>query len=733
MKKIFSLMLVILVIAAGLAITQSVSVSAGGKALTVGPGQEYETIQSAVDDARQGDTILVYEGFYEESVLVTTDHLQIIAEGEGVTVFSPDWATAAFTVYADHVTIHGFDELAGYVLGCIPGIEFEGSFNTFTDNVINPGSCPGINALMCRDPDGGSNFNRIENNTIVHGDLGIVITSTSYEALNIGNVIRNNTINDIGLSGITVENGRGFTISGNTIPGSGFGHCISIVADNNMPQGGHRITNNQVWNCKDYGIALWADDHTSFTNNLISGNEVSFSLHGINMYADPDATLSHNLIRDNTVYHNLEVGILLEAGAELNLILDNLVETNHGMGIIISSNNNKVAKNNVLSNATDGISVEGNFNKILANTSLENDGWDLSDYGLHNRWLLNEYETANWEAEVGWVVGRGPGDGYGTIVHTTDGGDTWERQGAVGEIPDTQLASVSAIDGCNAWVAGGESDGFGVILRTTDGGKSWVRQGAVGRIPDLGTVAVYAVNNQIAWVVGEDGLILHTINGGRTWTRQAQDVAPGYSLEGVYGSDARNVWVVGGKDQSPCPDDICGIILHSSNGGRTWEQQTFTPSAGNLGGYLITVHGLDAKNVWAVGNASVIHSTDGGETWQNVTPLNGGGFFDWNGVYAVNENNVWVARDNDGIFLYDGDTWNTFSPPPPTGSGGFHLVRVSATDPQSVWIAGPSFLEPNSGIILHTDDGGATWEEQDPGFGAGFWGVSFVKSGVCSP
>jgi parallel beta-helix repeat protein len=101
------------------------------------------------------------------------------------------------------------------------------------------------------------------------------MTSTSTEALNVGNIIRNNTINSIGMAGIAVENGSGFTISGNTIPGSGYGHCITIAADNNMPQGGHRITNNQVWNCKAYGIALWADDHTSFTNNLISGNEVS--------------------------------------------------------------------------------------------------------------------------------------------------------------------------------------------------------------------------------------------------------------------------------------------------------------------------------------------------------------------------------------------------------------------------------------------------------------------------
>ena len=730
MKKLVFILIPAFVISTILLIFLAAPVSADENTLEVGEGKAYATIQAAVDAAIPGDTILVYPGFYDENVLVTTDHLEIIAQNEGVTVHSSIFAQPSFAVYADYVTIRGF-HTTGFLLGCNSGIEFQGSFNTFTENLIDPGSCPGVNALMCRDPDGGSNYNRIENNTIVHGDMGIVMTSTSSNALNVGNIIRNNTINNMGSSGIVVENGLGFTISGNTIPGSGFGHCMTIVAQNNTSQGGHQIIDNQVWNCEAYGIALWADNQTTFRDNLISQNEVSFSLHGINLYADPQATLSQNLIQGNSVYHNFEVGMLLEPGAGSNTIQDNLVETNHNFGVLISSNRNKIVGNTVRDNAADGINVDGNLNKIIANTVINNDGWDLADYGLYNRWLLNEYGASSWEAEVGWVVGQGNSDGYGAIVYTTDGGENWVRQGGIGEIPDTALSGVSAIDGCNAWVVGGKSDGYGVILRTTDGGSNWIQQGGVGQIPDLDTSAVYAINNRIAWVVGADGLILRTVNGGRSWTRQGEGAANGSLLQGVYASDPWHVWVVGDKP-SPCPDDICGLILYSRDGGLSWEEQKYIPSDGNLGGYLLTVHGLDSKNIWAVGNGTVVHTTDGGKNWHNVTPLNGGGFYDWNGVFAVNENAVWVARDNDGIFMYDGSKWHTYSPPPPTGSGGFHLVRVSAVDPDRVWIAGPGWLH-NTGIILHTRDGGITWEEQNPGFEAGFWGVSFVKSPVCNP
>lgn len=346
MKKSF---FVVVFVLAGVLLLTTVGVAGEGQYLNVGPGQEYETIQSAVYDARQGDTILVYPGFYEESVLVTTDHLEIIAESDGVTVFSPNGGTAAFTVYANHVTIRGFNELTG-IQDCVPGIRFEGSHNTFADNVINPGSCPGVNALVCRDDDGGSNYNCIENNTIVHADLGIVMTSTSAEDLNIGNIIKNNTLNNIAGTGIAVENGLGFNITGNTIPGSTFGYGISVIADNNTPQGHHRISNNKIANCAEYGIALWADYQTSFTNNRIYKNEVSFSLHGINLYADPDATVSHTQIKDNTVYHNLFNGIVLEAGAKDNILIKNYVVTNYN----------------------DGIQVNGDHNKIIQNTSLGN-------------------------------------------------------------------------------------------------------------------------------------------------------------------------------------------------------------------------------------------------------------------------------------------------------------------------------------------------------------------------
>ena len=78
----------------------TIPVSAVGEenSLRVGPGQEYDTTQAAVDTAKRGSKILVFPDTYAESVSVTKNNLQIIAQGDDVTVEPPH--TAGFLVNA---------------------------------------------------------------------------------------------------------------------------------------------------------------------------------------------------------------------------------------------------------------------------------------------------------------------------------------------------------------------------------------------------------------------------------------------------------------------------------------------------------------------------------------------------------------------------------------------------------------------------------------------------------
>ncbi len=98
----------------------------------------------------------------------------------------------------------------------------------------------------------------------------------------------------------------------------------------------------------------------------------------------------------------------------------------------------------------------------------------------------------------------------GTIVRTTDGGDTWTPQ--TSGTTDI-LRAVSFVDANTGTVVGGAqgiSRSSGTILRTTDGGATWIRQTS-GTSNRLYGVSFVDADNGTA--VGEFGTMLRTTTG----------------------------------------------------------------------------------------------------------------------------------------------------------------------------------------------------------------------------
>jgi parallel beta-helix repeat protein len=392
-----------------------------GNILRVGPGQDYEIIQLAVNDALPGSKIFVYPKIgsdieeYVENVEIRTNNLQIIAQGGDVTVIPLGERTPGFKVIADHVTVRGF-EIAGAVDA--PGIVFQGSHNTFAENTIHfPFTdFQGAAAIQCIDEDGGSDYNTIESNNMSPwggtglSDLelehkisyGIVIKGSEWsDAVNKGNVIKNNLIMQAQLGGIWVANGTGFQISGNSIEGSNQGSCISIAASNNAGQGHHRILENTIFGCTKSGILLHASNGTVLAHNHISdnysvwvmedcitlkadsgaalvynhviSNDLGMAENGISLSADQDAAVNNNLIRDNVIAPTYVAGISLTTGADHNRILKNNVNTYHEFGVLVAGDNNLIV---------------GNW--------IWNGRWTYEDTGVGNRWRNNSY-VAPWE------------------------------------------------------------------------------------------------------------------------------------------------------------------------------------------------------------------------------------------------------------------------------------------------------------------------------------------------
>src|SRR5947208_16010443 len=105
------------------------------------------------------------------------------------------------------------------------------------------------------------------------------------------------------------------------------------------------------------------------------------------------------------------------------------------------------------------------------------------------------------DANTGTVVGE-----YGTIVRTTDGGNSWTIQVS----GTTQNLWAVSFKDSNKGTAVGEG---GTILGTTDGGANWVPQTS-GTTLQLRGVSLSDANTGTA--VGEGGTILRTTDGGNS-------------------------------------------------------------------------------------------------------------------------------------------------------------------------------------------------------------------------
>lgn len=327
--------------------------------------------------------------------------------------------------------------------------------------------------------------------------------------------------------------------------------------------------------------------------------------------------------------------------------------------------------------------------------------------------------TEGAKKAIGWAVGMNAG-GFGTILHTTDGGQTWERQGTLDEVGNGDLTGAAAVSAREAWVAGNEGVS-GLLLHTRDGGEHWYAEGDPGDLSNNGLVSVSAVDLYTAWAVGANGTILHTTDGGERWVRQGAGQVPAVDLQGVYAADAFHAWVVGPPENG----NNYGTILYTADGGETWSKVPYaiTHTPPPSGCYLITVHGVNANEVWAVGRDQIIHVSvaSSGIRATDQTPKFGGGY-DINGVFAVNKKTVWAVADGSVIWrsVNGGKGWNKRDP-----QGAGYVFRVSALDKHHAWATTGDYS--GHGQILYTADGGKNWTPQQIPANPQMWGIAFVK------
>ncbi len=393
----------------------------------IGPNN-YTSIQDAIDNASDGDTIFVYNDSspYYENVIIDKS-VNLIGENRETTVIDGSRVGNVITIKADNVNISGFTIQKSGTGGKTysnKGVWILSNYSTMKGNILRDNQV-GVDLYSCSNNiiDGNIFYNNIHdsilldksnNNSIINNVIDDITGSIGLYESN-GNMILSNVINGycIMLSSSrknvfrnNIMEGCGLEIHGRCLPdfwndvdtsnrinGKPIYYCINKTGITIPNDAGEVI----LVNCSDCtlshlalnggteGIGLaYCSNVTIVGNNICNNKQIGIRLwetdytHIFNNLLGNNFNglelLSknyYNIIANNTIQHN-EIGIRL-IGSVCNVIRENMVVDSR-MGIELDNSGNNTICDNIINQIRDyGISLYASPNNTISENTIDND------------------------------------------------------------------------------------------------------------------------------------------------------------------------------------------------------------------------------------------------------------------------------------------------------------------------------------------------------------------------
>ena len=321
------------------------------------------------------------------------------------------------------------------------------------------------------------------------------------------------------------------------------------------------------------------------------------------------------------------------------------------------------------------------------------------------------------DARTGWLLSKQ------AVLRTTDGGSHWQNVSP----PHSRLTQDSIADFFSAslaWIAIPRTNAATTqIVHTADGGQTWQRATIQAAFPRQ----ISFIDSQHGWLLvswqqpggaAETISVLRTENAGKTWMTisnafavstdgpPAGQLPYGGQKSGIRFLNASKGWVTG----SVSAPNLAWLYV-TDDGGSTWHQQLLPMPSGIVSARL-AIHspsffsGTDGILPITFVNTStesniaiaIFVTHDGGSSWQSTTPLPGA----FSIVDFVDSQHGWAT---DGSILYrtsdGGQHWTQLT----TSESLKNVSQLDFVSEQIGWAI--SSTTPNS--LLKTVDGGYTW------------------------
>jgi photosystem II stability/assembly factor-like uncharacterized protein len=296
---------------------------------------------------------------------------------------------------------------------------------------------------------------------------------------------------------------------------------------------------------------------------------------------------------------------------------------------------------------------------------------------------------------------------------TEDGGKTWIRM----QYETISFEAVNFINSLQGWAVSENSQ----LWRTTDGGSTWILisnlVSNLDQIWGLSPTQIQFIDENEGWVL-YPFFLLHTQDGGNSWEKKEFDSGiVRMQFQGRYTG-----WIGGGT----IPYNKPNVIYRTKNGGITWEQIEI-PNTNRGSDDIRDIFFIDEQSGWIANTRGIYHTDDGGMTWQkqilpeqtNVSMLGLTTGIVIESINFINGEEGWAAGarvitydESEAVLLHTTDggrSWQEIN----TGIKGRRFSKVFFADNQNGWLVGEIIvfsLDKDKTNIYRTEDGGKTWK-----------------------
>ena len=314
---------------------------------------DYSTIEAAIENAVNGDTVFVKAGVYEENPLEINKTLSLIGEGADSTKisFNPPYTKITvsicehYTVYVDPIRVFADNfQMSGFTAVTTGGFMIvNGNGTKLTRNqILIDLSVRGSYLYLAKNTFSDVGFYGSHSNIVENSLLGSIVASGFYLNISGNSKASSNKFFTMD-SGITVR-GSSCIVSKNIITADRLYTAIfvngnsNIVAKNRITRSeigisasgsGNMIYGNKITDCLFYrrssstGLALSVSG-----NNTVYANHIENNAYGANVNERPENNLT------STFYHNNFIGNIYQVSVDSyfsygNDSFDNGVEGNY--------------------------------------------------------------------------------------------------------------------------------------------------------------------------------------------------------------------------------------------------------------------------------------------------------------------------------------------------------------------------------------------------------------------